>query len=174
MNAIIKKNGISFGVIIGVLSILFATLTYVFRLYTSWWVGLLSFAVSIVLYCVLLSKTKKELGGVYSFKEAFTTFFIAAVIAVVVATLYNVVLYNFVDPGAKEIVKEETIKSTVKIMESMGTPNSAINEAVDNMQNDDPFSVSKQLLGAAIALAISCVLGLILALIFKSRTTHTE
>jgi len=173
MNAVIKKNGISFGVIIGIISILVATLTYVFRLYTSWWVGLLSFAISIVLYCVLLSKTKKELGGVYSFKEAFTTFFIAAVIAVVLATLYNVVLYNFVDPGAKDIVKEETIKSTVKIMESMGTPSSAINEAVDNMQKDDPFSISKQLLGAAIALAVSCVLGLILALIFKSRPTHT-
>lgn len=174
MNAIIKKNGISFGVIIGVLSILFATLTYVFKLYTAWWVGLLSFGISIVIYCVLLSKTKKELGGVYSFKEAFTTFFIAATIAIVIATLYNVVLYNLVDPGAKEVVKEETIKSTVKIMESMGTPSSVINDSIEKMQNDDQFSIPKQMLGAAIALAISCVLGLILALIFKSRPTYKE
>ncbi|MBD3582789.1 DUF4199 domain-containing protein [Flavobacterium selenitireducens] len=174
MDQAIKKNGTTYGIILGVIGILTTTLIYVFQLYTAWWVSLLSFVISIVMYCMMLSKTKKEMGGVYSFKDAFTTFFIAAVIAVLIGTIYNVVLYNFVDPGAKEVVKEESIKATVSILEKLGTPNSEINKAVEKLEGEDQFSIGALITNAAIITAISCILGLILALIFKSRPTYKE
>lgn len=174
MNEIIKKNGITYGIILGVFGILTTTLVYALQLYTAWWLTGLSFVLSIVIYCVMLSKTKKQLGGVFSFKEAFTTFFIASVIAIIIGTLYTAVLYNFVDPAAKDVVKEQSIEATVSIMEKMGAPASQINEAVEKLEKDDQFSVGTQLMNAVIGIAVSCVIGLILALIFKSRPTYKE
>lgn len=174
MNPAIKKNGTTYGIILGVIGVLNATLVYAFHLYTAWWVSILGLVISIVIYCVMLSKTKKEMGGVFSFKDAFTTFFLASVLAILIGTIYNVVLYNFVDPGAKEIVKEESIKATVSIMEKFDAPAASINEAVAKLEKEDQFSISSLLTNAVIGLAVSCVIGLILALIFKSRPTYKE
>ena len=174
MDQAIKKNGITYGIILGVIGVLTATLTYVFQLYTAWWIGIVSLVVAIALYCVMMSKTKKEMGGVYSFKDAFTTFFIAAVISIVIGTVFNVVLYNFVDPGAKEIVKEESIKATVSILEKVGAPSADVNKAIEKLEKEDQFSIQTLFTNALIGIAISCVLGLILALIFKSRPTYKE
>ncbi|RZJ67771.1 MAG: DUF4199 domain-containing protein [Flavobacterium sp.] len=174
MESAIKKNGTTYGIIIGVVGILSATIVYALQLYTAWWLSVLGLVISIALYCVMLSKTKKEMGGVFSFKQAFTTFFIAAVLAILIGTLYNVVLYNFVDPGAKEIVKEQSIKATVSIMEGFDAPAASINEAVEKLQKEDQFSIGTLFTNAVVAIAISCVLGLILALIFKSRPTYKE
>ncbi|RZJ73665.1 DUF4199 domain-containing protein [Flavobacterium sp.] len=173
MNPIIKKNGLTFGIILAVIGVLTTTITYVTQLFTAWWITLIVFVVSIAVYCIMLSRTKKELGGI-TFKEAFTTYFIAASIAVLVGTLFNITLYNFVDPGAQEIVKEQSIKATVSFMKNMGTPTSQINDAVERLENDNPLSIGKQLFGGVVGLAVSCVIGLILAAIFKNRQTYQD
>ena len=84
MNEIIKKNGITYGIITGVVSTLITTLIYSIdlELFTSMWVGFVSIALYTIISIVLLSKTKKELKGIFTFKEAFTTYFIAAVIEI--------------------------------------------------------------------------------------------
>ncbi|NUY82042.1 DUF4199 domain-containing protein [Flavobacterium sp. MAH-1] len=174
MNAIIKKNGVSFGVGLGVLAILLAVITYSFNMYGAWWLGILALLLYLVGFIMLLSRTKKELNGQMTFKEAFTTYFIAAVLMILISTLFNIVLYNFVDPGAKETVKEETIKTTVSFMQKMSAPADQINKAVEDIQNKDQFSISSQIMGLAIGIAVSCVFGLLLALIFKSRPTYKE
>ena len=78
INETIKKNGVTFGVITGIGSALITTLIYTIdlELFTSWWVGLLSMAFYLVIAIVLLSKTKKDLNGILTFKDAFTTYFI--------------------------------------------------------------------------------------------------
>ncbi len=174
MNPIIKKNGTTYGIILAVFGIVVTTTTYVMQMYSAWWISLTTFIVAIAIYCVMMSKTKKELGGIYSFKDAFTTYFLAAVISTFISTTFNITLYNFVDPEAKEIVKEHTIKSTVSIMEKLGTPSSQINKTVEDLEKDDPLSIGKQAFGGVIGLAVSCLLGLVLAAIFKSGTTPLE
>ena len=76
MNEIIKKNGINFGIITGVISVLITSSVYIIdlSLMTKWWLGLSILAIYIVVGCVLLSKTRKDLGGYMSFKEGFTTY----------------------------------------------------------------------------------------------------
>lgn len=176
MNEIIKKNGISFGIGMGLFSIVTTTLIYAIDMgmFASIWLGLGLMAIYLIVDIALLSKTKKQLGGVMSFKEGFTVFFIAAVIATALSTVYNIVLFNFVDPGAKETIKEISIKSAVSMMEKFGAPASQINETVAKMQEQDTFSIASQATNFFIALCISCVLGLILALIFKSKPASSE
>ena len=91
MNEIIKKNGINFGVITGVLSVLITTSIYIvdLALMTKWWLGISILVVYIIIGCVLLVKTKKDLGGYMSFKEGFTVYFISALIGIVISRLYR-------------------------------------------------------------------------------------
>jgi len=174
MNEIIKKNGISYGIITGVVSALITTSIYStdLKLFTAWWVTLLSISFYIIIAIVLLTKTKKELKGIFPFKDAFTTYFISAVVGILISVVFNIVLFNFIDPSAKESIKEISIKYAVEMMRKFNAPSSAINEAVKKMQENDQFSIIELLKGSAFSIVFSSLFGLLLALIFKSKPSQ--
>lgn len=176
MNEIIKKNGITFGVVTGLVSILITTLIYIIdlKLFTSWWLGILNIIIYITIGVILLVKTKKELNGVFPFKDAFTTYFISAVIGILISVAFNIVLFNFVDPGAKDTIKELTIKFAVEMMEKFNTPADAVNQAVKEMQAVDNYSIAQLLKGSVFAILFSAIFGLILAAIFKSKSASSQ
>ena len=73
MNEVIKKNGITYGIILGVILALITATIYAIdlKLFVSGWIGASTFVVYLVIGIVLLTKTKKELNGIFSFKDAF-------------------------------------------------------------------------------------------------------
>lgn len=174
MNEIIKKNGIQFGIISGVISILETTLIYTINieLFVSGWLGALGILMYIVLGIILLSKTKKDFKGSLLFKDAFTTYFISAVIGILLAVLFNIVLFNFIDPSAKETIKELTIKYMAEMMQKFGAPSSAIKEALKGMEEQDQFSIGNLLKGSVFNILISAIFGLILSAFFKSKSSN--
>ncbi len=176
MNEIIKKNGVNFGIILGVFSVLFLTAIYVIdlKLFTSWWLGLFSFAVSILIGIVLVTKTKKELNGVLVFKDAFTVYFIAALLGSFISTVYNYVLFNFIDPAAKETIKEITLKYTSDMMSKFGAPAAQVNETLKQLAETDNYSIGNMLFGLAMVLVFQAIFGLILAAIFKSKSPSSQ
>jgi hypothetical protein len=176
MNEIIKKNGVTFGIILGLFSVLFTTAIYVIdlKLFTSWWIGLFSIAVAVIIGIALEIKTKKQLNGVFPFKDAFTVYFIAAVIGTLISVAFNIILFNYVDPGAKDTIKELTIKFAVEIMEKFNTPKEAVNQAIKDMQANDQFSIGQLLKGSVFSILFSAIFGLILAAIFKSKSPSSQ
>ena len=174
MNEIIKKNGISYGIITGIVSALITTAIYSIdlNLFTAWWVTVLSISSYIIISIVLLTKTKKDLKGVFSFKEAFTTYFISAVIGILISVVFNIVLFNFIDPSVKDAIKEISIKYAVEMMHKFNAPSSAINEAVKKLQENDQFSIVELIKGSVFSIVFSALFGLLLALIFKSKPTQ--
>jgi len=176
MNEIIKKNGINYGIITGVISILITTLIYVIdlELFTSMWIGLTSIALYIVIGVVLLSKTKKDLKGIFSFKDAFTTYFISAVVGILISVTFNIILFNLIDPAAKETIKELTMKYTAEMLQKFGTPAEAMNKALAEMDKTDQFSPVSLLKSSIFSILFSSVFGLILALIFKSKPSYQQ
>jgi hypothetical protein len=89
-----------------------------------------------------------------------------------ISVAFNILLFNFIDPSAKESIKEVSIKYAVQMMEKFSTPSSAINEAVKKMQESDPYSPLELLKGSAFTIIFSALFGLLLALIFKSKPTQ--
>ncbi len=174
MNEIIKKNGISYGIVTGVVGALITTAIYSIdiNLFTAWWITLLNVIFYVTIGVLLLSKTKKELNGIFPFKDAFTTYFISAVVGILISVGFNIILFNFIDPSAKESIKEVSIKYAVEMMEKFNTPSSAINEAVKKMQESDPYSPIELLKGSIFYIVFSALFGLLLALIFKSKSTQ--
>jgi hypothetical protein len=169
MNEIIKKNGINFGIITGAISVLITSSVYLIdlSLLTKWWLGLSILLIYIAVGCVLLVRTKKDLGGYMSFKEGFTTYFISALIGVAISVVFNILLFNFIDPEAAVTLKEMTLQSTAEMMKKFGAPTSEIKKAVEKLESYDQFSALEQLKGSIWSIVGSAVFGLILAAIFK-------
>ncbi|MBE0393106.1 hypothetical protein HNQ02_002240 [Flavobacterium sp. 7E] len=174
VNEIVKKNGVNFGVITGVVSILMTTIIYIvdLKLFTSPWIGFATMAIYIILGIILLNKTKKDLKGIFPFKDAFTTYFISAVIGILLSVLFSIILFNYIDPAAKDTIRELSAKYLAKTLSSFGTPASSINEAITKLKETDQFSPLEQLKGSIFSILFSAILGLILAAIFKSKSTQ--
>lgn len=174
INEVIKKNGVTYGIMVGIASALITATIYAvnLNLFTSWWVGLLGLVVNLIICIVLLSKTKRELKGIFPFKEAFTTYFIAAVIGILISTFFNIILFNVIDPSAKDTLSELMIKYTVGMMQKFGTPASAINETIAKMKESNPYATIELLKGCVFSIVISSIFGLIFAAFFKSKSTQ--
>ncbi|MEZ0131134.1 DUF4199 domain-containing protein, partial [Flavobacterium sp. LBUM151] len=70
----------------------------------------------------MLGTFKKNLRTLApQFKDAFTTYFIAAVTGILISTLFNILLFNVIDPGAKDTLSEIMIKYTVGMLQKFGT-----------------------------------------------------
>ena len=158
----------------GIISVLITTLIYVIdvNMFASWWVGLSGITISIVLAIMLLTKTKKELNGQMTFKESFTTYFIMAVISIVIAAVFNILLFNFIDPSLKETMKEIVLKATVEMMQKFGAQKQAMNEALKALKDSDNFSIGSQVKGLLTNIVVSSIFGLILAAFFKTPTKN--
>lgn len=176
MNEIIKKNGITFGVILGVFSILVTTLIYVidYTLFTNIWVGLIILAIYITIGFILVSKTKKQLNNEITFKEVFTVFFIAGLIGSILSVLFNILLFNVIDPAAKDSLNDLGQKYAIEMMEKFGAPASEINKRRAEMDGVDNYSPASQFKGFAFGLIFMSIFGAILGLIFKSKAAYKE
>ncbi len=176
INEIIKRNGITFGVLIGIVSALITATIYAIdlNLFASWWIGMSSILIYLILGIILLSKTKKEIKTIFTFKDAFTTYFIAAVVGILISVLFNVLLFNVIDPSAKETLHEITMKITSNMMQKFGAPASAINEALAKMRETNPYSTIELLKGSVFSIIFSSIFGLILAAFFKTRSSQNN
>ena len=96
MNEIVKKNGVKFGIISGIVSVLITLYAYIFnlQLFGSLWLLLFVIILYLTINISLLIKTKKELNNNFSFKDAFTTYFLCLVIGVSITVIFNIVLFN--------------------------------------------------------------------------------
>ncbi len=176
INQIVKKNGVTYGIIIGVVFALVTASMYAIdlKLFVAPWIGFTSFAIMLIISILLLLKTKKDIQGFFSYKDAFTTYFIAIAIGVLISTLFNVVLFNFIDPEAKETVANYLVKFMTETLQKFGTPASGIDEAISKMRETNPFSTFELLKGLVFSLVGYSILGLILAAFFKSKSTPQE
>jgi hypothetical protein len=171
MDAILKKNAVNFGVIMGLLGILITVLMYVvdLKLFVNMWIGLGMLAMWIIIGCLLLSKVKREKQGLLSFKEGFTAYFVSALIGILISTAFNIFLFNFFDTAARDAVTEHLLDMQVGMLQKFNASQEQINEAIVKIKESSQFSVKGQLFGIAQALVGAIIFGLILAAFFKSK-----
>ena len=176
MNATFKKNAINFGVISGAIGILITTLMYLvdLKLFVNMWIGFGMLAIWIIIGCILLSKAKKENNGVMTFKDGFTTYFLSAVIGILISTTFNIILFNFVDPAAKDTLTEHLMEMQVGMLEKFDATQEQINEAIAKIKESSQFSIQGQLTGIVWSMLGAAIFGLILAAIFKSKSPSSQ
>lgn len=172
MNEIIKKNGITYGIYAATVFVGMLVLMYLIdlNLFTKWYIGVFQFLVILVLGILVVKRSKTDLNNFISFKDAFTAFFVMIVIGLLANTLVSILIFNVIDPGAKEVIMEHLLVYTKEMLEKFNSPASVIKETLSEMKKQDNFSISKQATGFIFTLLFYSIIGLILAAIFKSKS----
>ena len=190
MNAIIKQNGINFGLILGFLLALAILLGYAVNneILVSMWTLVYVFLTVIVIGIIAIGYSKKGLGGFINFKQGFTTYFIMLVIGVFISVLVNFLIFNVVDTDFKEVMKGKTIEKIEsqrdywggKMIDSGASDTdieefeNKMDEAIDKVKNGDEYGIGKQIQGFFTFTAIFSIFGLLLALILKRKDPALE
>lgn len=171
MNEIVKKNGIKFGIITAIISILHTLGIYLidYRLFINVWLGFSLLFVFIIIGCLQLVELRKELGGYMTLKEGFTSYFINSLIALSLSTIFSLLLFNVIDTNVRDLANEELIVFQVKNLENYSVPTEKIKETVINMKETPQFSAVGILRSSIGSLLGSILFGLILAAIFKRK-----
>lgn len=171
MEKSLKSISANYGVIMGTTLALITVIAYVFalELFTKWWLLFLILIIVVVFGTMAAVKSKKMLGGYISFKNAFTSYFIAILIGTLISTIVGIVIFNFIDPEAANVVKEMTLDSSQQMMESFGAPQADIDKAMAEAAKTDSFSLASQAQRYVFGLVFYCVIGLIVALAVRKN-----
>ncbi len=146
-----SKHAISQGVIGGLILVAINLLIYVIdpMLMANWWLTLVFIPLIFVVLLVIGLNIRKAEGGYLKFGKAFLSVFIAALIMSLLSTIWNIVLFNVVDPGLAEALMETMADKMLAMMERLGAP---VEDIEDEMQKGfeeaaAQFQISGQILG---------------------------
>ncbi|MBL0014093.1 MAG: DUF4199 domain-containing protein [Flavobacterium sp.] len=128
---------------------------------------MLNMAIVIAFGAFAAVQSKKNQGGFLTFKETFTSFLVAVLVGLFISTLFSILLFNVIDPEAKQIISDNVIKMTSGMMEKFGAKPADINNVIKEMQKTDSFGVFGQLKGFVFNIVIYSIIGLITALIIR-------
>ncbi len=168
-----KKLATSYGLYLGLSLILISVLVYAFdlSLMTEWYFNVSIYLIILVISTMAVSKAKKYHTGIFSFKEAFSTYFLTIVIGMVLSTVFSFLLFNLIDTEAAGTLMELTMEKQTEMFEKFGMTEAQINEAMVKMQEENFFSIKNVLISLAVQLVIFSIIGLIIALIFREKDT---
>jgi hypothetical protein len=168
MNEIIKKNGIKFGIIIGLLAIVFEVIKYLggLAIYKIPVVGLVIGLVYWIIRIYQSSVIKKEFNNIISLKEVFTALLISTTLGILISILFNFVFYNFIVAEFKPELNDFMNSSMVELFKIMGRETNKIKELAEN----DNFSIINLGKSGVFSILFSSFFNLILAAIFKNKS----
>jgi hypothetical protein len=175
MNQLIKSKGVNFGLVYGLFLSLLVLYAYVVDLnfFTSYWLPGLMILGFLVHGFWVIGSLKKAQEGFVTFKEAFTVFFIANALGLLLSTILTILIFVVIDPDLQTIVKDLTITKTTEMMENFGAQGDQIEKTIEGIKEQDNYSVGAQIKGYFMTLAISSIFGLLFSLILKKKKEET-
>ncbi|MFM1931728.1 MAG: hypothetical protein RL226_1031 [Bacteroidota bacterium] len=165
-----NKKAITYGAIAGVVTAVLYLLFYLIDkgLMANWWLGLIMFPIPIVAM-VMANKAIRNEQGFLTFGNGFLNALVAGITYSLVAVLFQILLYNVIDPTLPEYLTEKSIEKTAEFMQKFGMPEEqmeiAMAEAAKGIQ--DAFSTTQMLLSVLWSAFIWAIIGLIVGLIMK-------
>ncbi|WP_196886733.1 DUF4199 domain-containing protein [Aureivirga sp. CE67] len=192
MNKVIKKKGVTFGIILGACLSLLTIYSYTINigLLVSQWLFLLTFAIVLVVGILAIASTIKGLEGFITFKQAFSSYFITIVIGFLIHILTISLVAKIFPEKEMEVIelrissldkiKEDNLANQAKaletaksdeekeqIKESFGKQRTEIETMKKNSRKSPGFKTYIQ--AYASYLTIYSILGLLLSLILRRK-----
>jgi hypothetical protein len=90
--------------------------------------------------------------------------FLILVIGALIATVFQFVLFNYIDVSFREALAQVTAEQAEKLMRRFGAPEAQIDEAVEKTLNQNNYTIGRLLLG----FVFSCIWWFIVALIVSA------
>ncbi len=176
MNETIKKNGIKFGIILGIIGIISQLTVYLLggitkeNAITGSVIQIVFWLAYLITRIVQSINTKKELNGFISFKDLFTTLTITITIGILISQIFTFLLNNFIDVEYGKLMNTFINDQQVIAANAMKSFTKVSTEELKEIAKTDNFSIIKILQGSAMAFLVSSIMNLILSGIFKSKT----
>ncbi|MGJ8666291.1 MAG: DUF4199 domain-containing protein [Patiriisocius sp.] len=170
-NVSVKQTSTQYGLVLGGILSLITITMYALNpeLFVKWWVGIITIILVVAVGIVSTAKSKSNLGGFMTFKEAFSAYFITVAIGLFIATVVGILIFNVIDPEMATYINERAVEVTREFMEKFNTPEADMNAAIAEMQKTDNFSIANQAKSYVFGLVFQAVLGLLIGLIFKRK-----
>lgn len=170
----IKKIGFRNGFILGAVLILLSTYINFFHLelLTNVWLGFATVFLIIIFGIVTILQTKAKLGGLITFKEAFSGYFFTILLGNFMSTVYLLLLYLFIlSPETKVVILEGMRDFDIRLLKQNEMSQENINNTVAFYKTYNPFSISTVFTGFIKYLLRDCLIGFLVALIFRNKRT---
>lgn len=165
----IKPIWLKFGIIYGAISVMLYIISYYVFPLGMWKQLLLGFTILIIIMVLSAREYKREYDGILPYGEALKLTFLTGFIGSLIAGIFSIILINWVDPSIVDILKEEAIESTQAMLESFGAKEDAINEAIEEIENDfeSRFTPTAQLLNIFTSAVIIVIIASIVSIFVK-------
>lgn len=170
-----EKKLVQHGIIIGIVVSLYMALLYAagLKYLSNWWLTVLMYPISITMLCYFTVQLRNHFPDKsFTYGRTFVTILSMAMIATLVSTLWNIILFNVIDKALAKEISNLIIEQTREMMENWGTPDSAMKETLKGMKDlpaqFKPLAQLKSWLSGGIFLAIVAA---ICAAFLKRKTT---
>lgn len=172
----INQHPIKWGAILGLISIIITLFVYIVDITL-----LAKSAVGITIFVVYLGALiysgrdyRSKLGGYMSFSKAFGHAFAVLVIAGFIGTVFNYLLFNFIDPDIVPILVEAQMENAMKVMEAFSGASNT--EMIDEMAEGimESYTLKGQATSFLWSLIVYAIGALIVGAINKKRNKEEE
>lgn len=174
MITIAKKDGFWNGIILGIL--LIALTSYIYfvdlQLLNNVWFGTFKIFLTILLGIFSVVYTKRKLGGLISFKESFSSYFLTIFVGSLFLCIFMIILFSFVFSTAKiELIKDVQSEFNLYIMKLNYATAAQMEEAKKLSEALNPADTI-EIIGLSVRYLLrDCLFGLFVALIFRNKRT---
>lgn len=167
----IKKIALKNGGYLGGVLILITLFAYLYNwdLLLKSWFQLLKFGLVILLAVFSTMTARRENPAAFSFRDAFTAYFIPIALGLFAFTIFNSLLFDLIDGQAGHYISQMSIEEHRKQLEAIGKDADKINQTISSLKKSDQFSILNQLQGYIMNLILYCIPGIIVAAIFKKK-----
>ncbi len=161
-----NKETLQFGLISALVGIFIFVVIYIMgaSYFMSPVVWISSYLVPIIFAVWGAITAKKKSGGFLKFREALKIIFGVLVITGFLSTIFSYFIFNILDVTFAETVKELSIEKSMEFMKKFNVPEDEIEKAIDNMIQQDTFSLGI----LSKSFAYTCILYFIEALIIAA------
>lgn len=169
---LLEKSFVKWGLYAGLASVVLTLLLYSIdiKLLVSGWISLIIYGMVITFMVLSARQQRNEEGGYLSYGKAVMNSLGVNVISTLISVLFTAVLYNVIDPELPESLKAISLENMVETMESFGSSEADIDNALkmaEERQVDYDFKGLS--LVAVIAIAMNFIIGLIVSIFTRKK-----
>ncbi|MEY8867969.1 DUF4199 domain-containing protein [Flavobacteriaceae bacterium 144Ye] len=159
----IKPIAYTYGLYLALLSILGLVILYVLNIEKSWIMSGISFVLTIIIYVYGIGTFKKQNGNSLSIKDALKVGLAMAVVSGIIAAIYTVIHYEFIQPEFIENIRENAYLEMTKQNPNMTEDQLATATKMTNMFTSKFFMATMYLVASLFfGFLISLVAGAIM------------
>lgn len=172
MNAISKRTGLFFGLVLAFYYVVVNVITFFFdaTLFTKPSLGVLNMVVVLILGILCVWITKRKLGNQLTFKNGFSAYLMMICIGFLANQFSIYVLFNFVNPEFKEINNQLMLKLAQANLTAMDLTPEDIEIQMNTAKEIDNFAPKNLIYSLAGSILRGSLAGMLIALIFRNKS----